>query len=858
MNPEKLTEKAAEAINGAQLLASKKQNQQVESLHLLLSLLQQDDGIILTLLPKLGVDREHAIGKIEEKIDEKPKVSGDAGKYVASELNQIFSQAEKEMHQLGDEFISTEHLLLGILASSNAASTLLKSVGITKDKVLPALKEARGSHRVMDRNPESKMNSLAKYARDLTALAEQNKLDPVIGRDEEVRRVIQVLSRRKKNNPVLIGEAGVGKTAIAEGIAQRIVSGDVPGSLKDRKILALDLSSLIAGAKYRGEFEDRLKAVLKEIEDAQGRIIVFIDEIHTLVGAGATGGAMDASNMLKPALARGELRCIGATTLDEYRKYIEKDPALERRFQPVFVGEPIVEDTISILRGLKEKYEIYHGVKINDSALIAAAVLSNRYIGDRFLPDKAIDLIDEAAALLRMEIDSMPTELDTIDRQIRQLEIEKMALKKETDATAKERFKLVEKQIAEKQEQLNSLKAHWQLEKEQITKINDVKKKIEQAKIDEQRAEAEAEFEKAAQIRYGLLSDLENQLDEAGKKLEAVQKEKVILSTEVHEEQIAQVVSKWTGIPVSRMLQSEKDKLLHLEDELRHRVVGQEEALEKVSNAIRRSRSGLQDQNRPIGTFLFLGPTGVGKTELAKALAGFLFDNEKALIRIDMSEYMEKFSVSRLVGAPPGYVGYEEGGQLTEQVRRRPYSVVLFDEVEKAHPEVFNILLQVFDDGRLTDGQGRLVDFRNTIIIMTSNLGSAEITEMSKEKPEAIRAQVLTILKHSFRPEFLNRIDDIVIFRNLSEKEIETIVDLQISSLNAMLSEKKVTIEVSIKARKKIAEEGYDPVYGARPIKRTVQNLILNPLSEAFLAGKFQEGEKIAIDVDGKGEISLK
>lgn len=873
LSPEQLTEKAIEAINATQQLAAEHGNQQVEPVHLLLALLTQPEGIVPSVLQKLSLPLPPILDATNTAIGQKPKVADGAGKYMTDTLTAILDNAEKQLKALGDEFISTEHLFLALLDSKTDAARLLHDHGITREKTLSALQQVRGSHRVTDRNPESKMDALSKYGRDLTALAAQNKLDPVIGRDEEVRRVIQVLSRRKKNNPVLIGEPGVGKTAIAEGIAQRIVDGDVPGSLKDRKIIALDLSALIAGAKYRGEFEDRLKAVLKEIQDSDGRIISFIDEIHTLVGAGATGGAMDASNMLKPALARGELRCIGATTLDEYRKYIEKDPALERRFQPVFAGEPTVESTISILRGLKEKYEIFHGVKITDDAILAAATLSNRYIGDRYLPDKAIDLIDESAALLRMEIDSMPTELDEIDRSIRQLEIERSALKKEKDDSSRERLAQVEKQIAEKQEQLNQLKMHWQLEKEQITTINDLKQQLEQARIDEKRAEEQAEYEKAAKIRYETLGNLEKQIKEAEQKLHDVQKDKVILATEVDEEHIAAVVSRWTGIPISRMLQSEKEKLLHLEDELRNRVIGQEDALTKVAAAIRRSRTGLQDQNRPIGVFLFLGPTGVGKTELAKALATFLFDSEKSLIRIDMTEYMEKFSVSRLIGAPPGYVGYEEGGQLTERVRRRPYSVVLLDEVEKAHPEVFNVLLQVFDDGRLTDGQGKTVDFRNTVIIMTSNIGSAEIldlqsldqrregalpapTDTGKDKARSVSLEIIMpLLKQTFRPEFLNRIDDVVVFNGLTEAEIIAIVDVQIAMLNQMLGERNVTLSFTDVAKKRIAEQGYDPQFGARPIKRTLQHLVTNPLSEAFLRGDIDEGQEVVVDVGEDGSM---
>jgi len=854
MRLDKFTIKAQEAIQESQDLAESKSQQQILSVHLLEVLLTQEQGIVVPLLQKLGKDTNDLLDKTIDAVNSLPQISGTGAPgqaYVSAELRDTINLAWEEAGKLKDEYLSTEHLLLALTRQKNTkAGKILSESGVTKESIIPTLKEIRGSQRVTDQSPEDKYRALERYSKDLVDLAQRGKLDPVIGRDDEIRRVIQVLSRRTKNNPVLIGEPGVGKTAIVEGLAQRIVSGDVPESLKNKRIMALDMGALIAGAKYRGEFEDRLKAVLKEISEKEGQIVLFIDELHTVVGAGMAEGAMDASNLLKPALARGELRCVGATTLDEYRKHIEKDAALERRFQQVFVGQPSVEDTIAILRGLKERYEVHHGVRIKDSAIIAAATLSNRYISDRFLPDKAIDLIDEAASRLRIEIDSMPVELDEIERKILQLEIEKEALKKEKDPASQQRMEKIEKQLSDLKEESNALRTHWQNEKRVIKEIQDINAKIDQARIEEKTAQREGYLEKVAEIRYGRIIECEKLLEEKHKELQELQKSRSLLTEEVGADDIAYVVSKWTGIPVSRMLESEKEKLLKMEERIKERVVGQDEAVAAVSNGIRRARAGLHDPNCPVGTFLFLGPTGVGKTELCKALAAFLFDNENAMVRIDMSEFMEQHSVARLIGAPPGYVGYEEGGRLTEAIRRRPYAVVLFDEVEKAHRDVFNILLQVFDDGRLTDGQGRTVDFRNTIIVMTSNIASQWIQDLTgPENEEELRKHVKLALKETFRPEFLNRIDEIIIFHGLSKEQIKQIADIQLDEVRKRLAGSNLKLKVSDRLKERVVEEGYDPHFGARPLKRTIQHLIENPLSMAILQGKFSDGTEITADM---------
>jgi len=848
---DRLTLKAQEAVQAAQEEASKRHHQQVEVEHLLFALIEQTDGVVLPLLKKLGADPGGIKSDIENVLNKLPKVEGLVQTYLSPRLGKLFDKAEQEAERLKDEYISTEHLLVAAADGDGAARDILTRHGVTKDKIFAALVDIRGSQRVTDQNPEDKYQALTRYGRDLTDFARRGKLDPVIGRDEEIRRVVQVLSRRTKNNPVLIGEPGVGKTAIAEGLAQRIVSGDVPEGLKNKRVVALDMGALIAGAKYRGEFEDRLKAVLKEVTEASGEVVLFIDELHTVVGAGAAEGAMDASNMLKPALARGELRCVGATTLNEYRKYIEKDPALERRFQPVLVREPSVEDTISILRGLKERYEVHHGVKIKDSALVSAAILSHRYIADRFLPDKAIDLIDEAASRLRMEIDSMPTELDEVERRIRQLEIEREAVKKEQDRASRDRLVKIEKDIAELSEKRSGLSAQWQSEKNGIQKIRGIKEQIEQAKTDADKAEREGNLGRAAELRYGKLLELQKQLEAASTSLTGIQSQQKMLKEEVDDEDVAEIVSKWTGIPVTRMLEGEMHKLLHMEERLRMRVIGQDEAVTAVSDAVRRARAGIQDPNRPIGSFIFLGPTGVGKTELARALAEFLFDDEQAMIRIDMSEYQERHTVSRLIGAPPGYVGYDEGGQLTEAVRRRPYSVVLFDEIEKAHPEVFNALLQLLEDGRLTDGHGRTVDFKNTVVIMTSNIGSQDIQELQDDEAE-MRRRVSEAMRRHFRPEFLNRIDDTIIFHPLDTEILKKIVAIQVGLVQKRLADKKIEIELTDGAKELLAEEGFDLVFGARPLKRVIQRDVLNPLASKILSGEVKEGSKVTVDQSGR------
>jgi ATP-dependent Clp protease ATP-binding subunit ClpB len=849
IRPDRLTLKAAEALQQAQASANQRGNPVVNDAHLFLALLEQDEGIVVPVLQKVGLNVAELKHEAEREIERLPRQSGGAGAATMSrELSQVLDRADTLAREMEDAYVSTEHLLVGLAETKGTlARAALSQRGIDAGELSAALAAVRGSHRVTGVEPEQQYQALQRFTRDLTELARQGKLDPVIGRDEEIRRVVQVLSRRTKNNPVLIGEPGVGKTAIAEGLAQRMVNGDVPETLRGKHLLVLDIGQMVAGAKYRGEFEERLKAVLKEITSQEGRFIVFLDELHTIVGAGAAEGAVDASNMLKPALARGELHMVGATTLDEYRKHIEKDKALERRFQPVLVGEPSVEDTVAILRGLKERYEVHHGVRITDNALVAAATLSDRYIGDRHLPDKAIDLIDEAASRLRIEIDSLPQEIDEIERRMIQLRIEQQALSRETDRASRERLTALERELAELQEQSQSMKAQWQAEKDGIGRLREQKAKLEESRITAEKATREGDLQKAAEIRYGRIPELEREIEAEKKRLDQVQAKAKYLKEEVDAEDVAEIVSKWTGIPVTKMLESERERLTRLEAELGRRVIGQEEALAAVANAVRRSRAGLQDPNRPIGSFIFLGPTGVGKTETARALAEFLFDDERAMVRLDMSEYMEKHAVARMIGAPPGYVGYEEGGQLTEAVRRRPYAVVLFDEIEKAHPDVFNVLLQILDDGRLTDSQGRTVSFRNAVLIMTSNVGSQWLLELGENTFDDARGRVLDALRETFKPEFLNRVDDVIVFRPLSRGHLGGIVDLQLERVRRLLADRRITLELTPEARDFLLAEGYDPRYGARPLKRVIQRRIQNPLALAILEGQFGEADAVRV-----------
>ncbi len=870
MNLNKLTIKSQEALEGAQAIASENSQQAIEPEHLLLSLLKDEESIPALVLKKSGANLEYIRSKSRESIKKFPQVSGGAAAnhYLSQPLAKVLDAAEKEASQMRDEYVSTEHLLLGFIGDRSTDSfKILTAQGVNRDVILKALREIRGSQRVTDQNPEEKYQSLQKFGRDLTELARKGKLDPVIGRDDEIRRVLQVLARRTKNNPVLIGDPGVGKTAVVEGIARRIASGDVPDGLKSKRIVELDMGSLVAGTSYRGQFEDRLKSIIKEVVESEGEIILFMDELHTLVGAGAAQGSVDASNMLKPALARGELRAIGATTIKEYRSHIEKDPALERRFQPIMIDEPSVEDTISILRGLKERYEVHHGVRITDGAIVAAAQLSDRYITDRFMPDKAIDLIDEAASKLRIEMDSLPEELDEVERKIKQLEIEKEAIRREKDEESLKRLAVIEHDLADLREESGELKAHWQTEKELIQGIQKSKEDMERLKVEADKAEREGDLGRVAEIRYGRITAIEKRLQESTQLLAEAQKNRKMLKEEVEAEDIAEIVSRWTGIPVSRMLESERSKLLHLEEKIHQRMVDQEEAVTAVANAVRRARAGLQDEKRPIGSFVFIGSTGVGKTELARALAEALFDDEEAMVRIDMSEYTEKFSVSRLTGAPPGYVGYEEGGQLTEAVRRKPYSVVLLDEIEKAHPEIFNVLLQVLDDGRLTDSKGRTVNFKNTIIIMTSNLGSQLVQqkiETTKERErdemmEGLRGELFNLLKQTIKPEFLNRLDEIIVFKPLTRNDIKSIVQLQLDRIVSRIGENNnIRLDVSERGKMFLADAGYDPIYGARPLKRTIQKFLSNPLAEKILAGEFGPGEHIEADIPESGKLEFR